>query len=165
MHSFVHFFAVVLIDYDVKLPSYKFYGLNVACILVRLFFFSLPLIFTLAAASISHFLTAAITFSCLSSNETLLFCFLSFALRFIWTASVTDRRLSCLSIVLVVNVRFDTGLHVGGLPFFRTHDAPLSKTVGKEGQCMQLNTDKGKEMIIDLKKKTSSALLLSTRRN
>ena len=32
-------------------------------------FFSLPLIFTLVAASISHFLTAAIKFSCYSSNE------------------------------------------------------------------------------------------------
>ena len=32
-------------------------------------FFSLPLIFTLVAASISHFLTAAIKFSCYSSEE------------------------------------------------------------------------------------------------
>ena len=132
MHSFVHFFAVVLIDYDVKLPSYKFYGLNVACILVRLFFFSLPLIFTLVAASISHFLTAAITFSCLSSNETLLFCFLPFALRFIWTASVTDRRLSCLSIVLVVNVTFDTGLHVGGYHFFVSMMLRYQRQSGKK---------------------------------
>ena len=33
------------------------------------FFFSLPFIFTLVAASISHFLTAAIKFSCFSSKE------------------------------------------------------------------------------------------------
>ena len=33
------------------------------------FFFSLPLIFTLVAASISHFLTAATKFSCCSSNK------------------------------------------------------------------------------------------------
>ena len=32
-------------------------------------FLSLPLIFTLVAASVSHFLTAAIKFSCYSSNE------------------------------------------------------------------------------------------------
>ena len=32
-------------------------------------FFSLPLIFTLVAASIFHFLTTAIKFSCFSSNE------------------------------------------------------------------------------------------------
>ena len=33
------------------------------------FFFSLLLIFTLVAASISHFLTAPIKFSCFSSNK------------------------------------------------------------------------------------------------
>ena len=44
------------------------------------FFFSLPLIFTLVAASISHFLTPAIKFSCFSSNEICLLCFLSLAL-------------------------------------------------------------------------------------
>ena len=33
------------------------------------FFFSLPLNFTLLAASISHFLTAAMKFSCFSSIE------------------------------------------------------------------------------------------------
>ena len=47
-------------------------------------FFSLPLIFTLVAASISHFLTAAIKFSGYSSNEIGLLClfvfFLSLAL-------------------------------------------------------------------------------------
>ena len=32
-------------------------------------FFSLPLIFTLVVASIFHFLTTAIKFSCFSSNE------------------------------------------------------------------------------------------------
>ena len=39
-------------------------------------FFSLPLIFTLVAAGISHFLTAAIKLSCYSSNEIDLLCFL-----------------------------------------------------------------------------------------
>ena len=39
------------------------------------FFFSLSLSFTLVAASISHFLTAAKKFSCYSSNEIGLLCF------------------------------------------------------------------------------------------
>ena len=76
------FFAVVLHDHNVKLgqklPSYKFYGGNVVCVPVP--FFSLPLIFTLVAVSISHFLTAAITFSPYSSNKIGLLCFLSLAL-------------------------------------------------------------------------------------
>ena len=33
---------------------------------------------------------------------------------FMWTSLITDRRLSCLNIVLVVNVTFNTGLHEGG---------------------------------------------------
>ena len=43
-------------------------------------FSSLPLIFTLVAASISHFLIAAIKFACYSSSEIGLLCFLSLAL-------------------------------------------------------------------------------------
>ena len=58
-----------------KRPSYMFFGGNVLCVSVH-FLFLLPLIFTLVAASISHFLTAAIKFSCFSSNEIGLFCFL-----------------------------------------------------------------------------------------
>ena len=42
-------------------------------------FFSLPLIFTLVASSISHFLTASIKFTCYSSNEIGLLRFLSLA--------------------------------------------------------------------------------------
>ena len=61
----VHFFDVVLHDYNVKRPSYTFYVRNVvcahrkffACVPVR-FFYSLPLIFNSLTASISHFLTA-----------------------------------------------------------------------------------------------------------
>ena len=41
-------------------------------------FLALPLIFTLVAASISHFLTAAIKVSCYSSNEIGLLCFFFF---------------------------------------------------------------------------------------
>ena len=76
-HFFVHFFAVVLHDFNgnfQKLPSYRFFGVNV----VRLVhFFLLSQIFTLVAASISHFLTAATNFSCCSSNKKCLLCFLS----------------------------------------------------------------------------------------
>ena len=46
----------------------------------HVFFFSLPLNFTLLAASISHFLTAAMKFSCFSSIEIRLLCFQSLAL-------------------------------------------------------------------------------------
>ena len=42
--------------------------------------FSLPLKFTLVAASISHFLTIAIKLSCYSTNEIGVLCFLSLAL-------------------------------------------------------------------------------------
>ena len=38
-------------------------------------FFFLPLIFTLVAASISHFLTATIKFSCYSSTKLVFFAF------------------------------------------------------------------------------------------
>ena len=74
-HFFVHFSVVVLHDYDVKLPSYMFYqGGNLLCVLPCLYF-SLPLIFTLVATSISHFLTAAINFSPFSSNKIHFRCF------------------------------------------------------------------------------------------
>ena len=45
-HFFVHFFAVVLHEYNMKLLSYTFYGGNVVRVFVH-FFFPLPLIFTL----------------------------------------------------------------------------------------------------------------------
>ena len=44
------------------------------------FIFSLSLIFTLLASNISHFLTAAMKFSCFSSDEIHLLCFESLAL-------------------------------------------------------------------------------------
>ena len=37
-HFIVHFLAVVLHDCNVKLPNYTFYGRNVVCVTVRLFF-------------------------------------------------------------------------------------------------------------------------------
>ena len=51
-HFFVHFFAVVLYEYNAKRPSYTFF-IFVGFVPVR-FFFSLLLIFTLLAASISR---------------------------------------------------------------------------------------------------------------
>ena len=75
---FVHFFAVVLHDDSVKLPETS--QLHVfwrkCCVWSCSLFFTLPLIFTLVAASISHFLTAAIKFSCYSSNKIGLLCIL-----------------------------------------------------------------------------------------
>ena len=67
-HFFVHFFAVVLYD-NIKLPSYAFYGGNVVRVFFCLLFLLLPLIFTLVAARISHFVTAATKFSCRSFNN------------------------------------------------------------------------------------------------
>ena len=43
--------------------------------------FPLLLVFTLVAASISHFLTAPFKFSCFCSNKIGLLCFLSLAVR------------------------------------------------------------------------------------
>ena len=67
---FVHFFAVVLHDYSVKLPETSWlHVLWRKCRACSCSFFSLPLIFTLVGASISYFPTAAPKFSCFSSNE------------------------------------------------------------------------------------------------
>ena len=66
----MHFFALVLHDYNVKLPETDW--LHVLCRKCRTCscsFFSLPLIFTLVAASISYFPTAATKVSCCSSNR------------------------------------------------------------------------------------------------
>ena len=69
-HFFVHFFAVVLHDYNFqKRFSYTFLGGNVVLVLVH--FFSLPLIFTLHWWPVSFliFPTAATKFSCCSSDK------------------------------------------------------------------------------------------------
>ena len=76
-------------EYNVKLPSYKFCEGHVVCLPFTLFF-SLPLIFTLVAVSISHFLTVDIKFSCFSSTEIRLLCFFTSA---------------CFSYFSVINVR------------------------------------------------------------
>ena len=66
---FVHFFAFVLHDHNVKLLSYTFYRENVARFLVHFFFTAAHFHLALVAASISHFVTAATKFSCCSSNK------------------------------------------------------------------------------------------------
>ena len=74
-HFLVHFFAVVLHNYNVKFPSYTFYLENV---LVFLFAFFTAGHFHVVATSISYILTAAIKFSCLSSKGIrLLYFFIS----------------------------------------------------------------------------------------
>ena len=76
LHTFfVHFFAVVLHDYNVKL-----FGENVVRVLVHFFFTAAYFYLTLAAASIFYFVTAAAKFSCCSSNKKCLLFFLSLAL-------------------------------------------------------------------------------------
>ena len=61
---------------------------NLLLVFLFAFFISLPLIFTLKTASISHLLTAGIKFSCCSSNEIRLLCFLSLALALCRSSSV-----------------------------------------------------------------------------
>ena len=75
--------------------------ITVVCVLVH--FFSLLLIFTFVATSISHFLTAATKFSCCSSNKKCLTLALAVCRPFSRWASLTCRLLSlflCLSLSL-----------------------------------------------------------------
>ena len=59
-----------------QLPNYTFTRFMEEMSYAFLFtLFSLPLIFTLKAASISHFLTVTTKFSCCSSNKICLLCF------------------------------------------------------------------------------------------
>ena len=76
----VHFFAVVLHDYNVASRNFLVTRFMEEMLDVFLFTFLFP--FTLGAASISHFLTAAIKFSCYSYDEIGLLCFLSLASSF-----------------------------------------------------------------------------------
>ena len=74
---FVHFFAVVLHDYNVKLPEASWLHVlwrkcrTRSCSL----FFPLSLIFTQVAASISHFLTAATKFHVVPPAKNVSFVF------------------------------------------------------------------------------------------
>ena len=70
-------------------------------------FFSLPLIFTLVADSISHLLTAALKFSCYSSNEIDLLCFfLALALAFSVIHAKVDPKIKSKEIINFVVVLF-----------------------------------------------------------
>ena len=62
---FVHFFAFVLHDYNVKLPETS----QLHVFFVHFFFTAAHFHLALVAASISHFVTAATKFSCCSSNK------------------------------------------------------------------------------------------------
>ena len=90
--------------------------------LIYWFLFSLPLIFTLQAASISHFLTATMKFSCFSSDEIHLLCFQSLTL--VLSFSVIH-----MSVNIKNNIEKDTTL----LLFF------LSKNLG--GHAISLQTE------------------------
>ena len=84
MNGFVvHFFAVVLHDYNVASRNFLVTRFMEEMLYVFLFTFLFPAThFHLGAASISHFLTAAIKFSCYSYDEIGLLCFLSLASSF-----------------------------------------------------------------------------------
>ena len=67
---FVHFFTVVLHDYvyNVKLPQVTRFSEEMSY-MFSFTSFSLPLIFTLVAATFLPFVTTATKFSCFSSNQ------------------------------------------------------------------------------------------------
>ena len=111
-----------------KLPSYTFYEGDALC-LPGHFFFSLALIFTLMAASIPFFLSAAIKFLCFSSNGigVLWFFSLVLALSLLSTSMKTlklSRKKESAFVVIVFiskrpkragawNAKFHPGLHEG----------------------------------------------------
>ena len=77
---FVHFFVVVLHDYNVKLPETSWLVTRFMEEIRYVFlstFCSLLLILTSVAGSISHFLTAATKLSCCSSKKNVSFVFIS----------------------------------------------------------------------------------------
>ena len=107
-HFFVHFFAVVLHDYNFqKRFSYTFLGGNVVLVLVH--FFSLPLIFTLHWWPLAFLILSPPlqNFHVVLPTKKCLLCFLSLALDlcrpFSRWASLACRLLSlflCLSLAL-----------------------------------------------------------------
>ena len=103
---FAHFFAVVLHDYNVKLPEASWLHVlwrkcrTCSCSL----FFPLSLIFTQVAASISHFLTAATKFHVVppTKNVSIVFIYLALALFLVelrWPVALLSLFL-CLSLSL-----------------------------------------------------------------
>ena len=83
---FVHFFAVVLHDYNVKLPDTSLlHVLRRKCCTFScsLFFTAAHFHLALVAASISHFVTVATKFSCCSSNKKMSLLFFISCSRFL----------------------------------------------------------------------------------
>ena len=77
-HTFyVHFFAAFLHDYNVKLPeTSRLHDLWRKCrTCFSLFFFFAIVLFTLVAASIAHFLTAATKFHVVPPTKNVSFVF------------------------------------------------------------------------------------------
>ena len=68
---FVHFFAVVWHDYVKRPETSWLHVLWRKCRTCSCSLFSMPLVFPSLAASISHFLTAAINSCCCPTNKTL----------------------------------------------------------------------------------------------
>ena len=77
---FVYFFAVVLHDYNVKLPKTFLWRKCRRCSR-SLFFHCAHFLLALLAASISHFVSAATKFSCCSSNKKISLLFFTFRSR------------------------------------------------------------------------------------
>ena len=83
---FVHFFVVVLHDYNVKLPETSWLVTRFMEEITYVFlstFCSLLLILTSVAGSVSHFLTAATKLSCCSSKKNVF----SFSRWLLWSIS------------------------------------------------------------------------------
>ena len=78
-HFFVHFFAVVLHDFNVKLPETRLVTRSLEEMsyvsLFTFFFTTAHFHFFIVASSISHFPTATAKFSCRFFNKVWLLCF------------------------------------------------------------------------------------------
>ena len=109
----------------VKLPSCTFYGGKVVYVPSTcqffFFFFLLPLILTLLAASICHFLIAALNFSCFFfRNELRLLSFLSFFLLLLFFAlfCLPSSSFSVIGLSVVVAPYARSFSRIYRLPFF-----------------------------------------------
>ena len=78
-HAFLHFFAVVLHDYNVKLPETSWLPVKwrkcCTCTCSMFFLFFTSLMFTQVEVSISHFLTAATKFHVVPPTKNVSFAF------------------------------------------------------------------------------------------
>ena len=103
---YIIFFVVVLNDYIVKrssnvlwrkLMSYVLIQKKNCCFVFLFAFYSLPLIFTLPSAKISHFLTNTLKFSCCVADEAFLIYFYLWLQIFLYPLSRSMLVLSLLS--------------------------------------------------------------------